>query len=120
MAARGRSGGATGFAVGLVIFVILFFLSLIAAILFYVQGSNTLVQLDEAKKTKQRWVKDADEDEPALRVIRDAQVPGQPNDSAVRRLWSDCKTLKIIVNGNADASIEEIKAQLAKDNVTEG
>ncbi len=115
MAARARGGSVTGYAVGLVIFVILFVISLVTAILFYTQVSAAKQEAQAAQARVEQLLKPAEANRPDIqRLVGDIQATKQ---SVVGSLYDQNQKLKTLVTGDAGAPVETIESTLAAADV---
>ncbi len=114
MAARARAGGVTGYAVGLVIFVILFVISLVTAILFYTQINAAEQKAVAAKAELDRMIKPAEANRPDIEQMK-AKIPA--NESVIGSLYEQNQKLKTLTTGDAAAAMESVTQTLAAPEV---
>lgn len=117
MAVRARSG-VTGYAVGLVIFVILTVIGLILSILFYTEADKARADKDQSDKALAVYVDRENRSKPEVLALE--AVAQQESKSVVQLLLDEVQALRVIVIGDRDATKPTIDDALAKANLQTG
>lgn len=107
MAVSIRRGG-EGYLAALVVFVVLFVVALIAAVLFYTQINAARLEAQTMRKERERFLKRSEENQPEIRAYLDSAPPGE---SLFVRLFNENKQLKQLVSGNPTESLAVIEQQ---------
>lgn len=106
MAARVRSGGGVmAYAVGLVIFVILFVACLIAAILLYTQVNKAQVAMKDATSETDKLIRRPEREIPEIRQLLD----NARKESVVGALHRENHALKLLIHSDANISAEDLR-----------
>lgn len=117
MAARARGGsGATGYAVALVVFVVLFVLSLLLTIIFYAQWSKAARAQALVDGSRTEFVTSEEAKSDAVVRIKGNGAPG----SVVGKLLDENGKLKNQIAGDADMSMDILRARLQEAGLAEG
>lgn len=117
--ARGRSSGA-GYAVALVIIGFLFFVTVIFAVIFYVQFDTARLEAQQAQEQLAVFVTRDDQQKSQIAALQQAASRG--GDSVVGRLYNENRYLKNTILGDPDVELgdyesgEDIISKNKKDN----
>ncbi len=114
MAARTQGSG-TAYAVSLVLFVILFLFSFIAAIIFGTRVSGAQLQAQEAATALGHFVKPDERKLPRVLELKDRQA--STGHSIVGQLLSENKTLKRFINNSPNSPVEAISKELTSSGL---
>lgn len=114
--ARARSG-VSGYAVGLVIFVILFVITLLLSIVFYTQLNGSRTAEQSAKGKLATFVRPNEQTIPEVAArVQEVRNAG----SVVRQLLDENAELKALTTGDGQATIDTIKNQMASREMADG
>lgn len=118
MATRARGGG-TGMAVALVVFVLLFVFSLIAAIVIFTKVEEAELKAADAQKALDIYIKPAEVSRDDVKKLRDSIAEDKSNQSVVSRLMADNMKLRDTIVANLP-SVRALPEYLKAKKVGDG
>ena len=112
--ARARSSGGTGMAAALVVVSILFFVSMILAIVFYTQVEKNRQDAETATDELATYVKSTEKNNPEIVKLKNARS------SIVGQLQENQQNLQQLISGDPSADREQINPELSSLGFVEG
>jgi len=119
MATRARGSSGTGMAVALVVFVLLFVFSLIAAIVIFTKVEEAELAAADAQKALNIYVKPAEATRDDVKKLRDFIAEDKSSDSVVARLMADNAKLRDAIVPNLP-SVRALPEYLKAKKVDDG